>query len=229
MVLAMAVLLFQFPAVTMPANAPHGALRQAAAVSAPVSSTQPSARTLPAAPANTLDASATPPQHRTPDAAASEASNPSKASNRTAQPVQPPVETLAAPTSPLTDPLTDPLFSDSILLPPPAFRPPNELPVSHHRLWFALTTVEHSAAGYDAWSTRHALSHGRVEADPLMRPFAGSAAIYPAIQLIPFGLDFLGHRLQRSSGWTHHVWWLPQSLATVTFLFSGSYNVAHTN
>jgi hypothetical protein len=221
MVLAMAVLLFQFPVVTMPANAPHGAVRESAAVSAPAPSTQPSARTLASAPANAPDASAAPAQPRASSAAASEASNPINASNPTAQPVQPSVQALVA--------LTGPSFSDSILLPPPAFRPPNELPVSHRRLWLVLTTAEHSAAGYDAWSTRYALSNGRVEADPLMRPFAGSAAIYPAIQLIPFGLDFLGHRLQRSSGWTHHVWWLPQSLATVTFLFSGSYNVVHTN
>lgn len=221
MVLAMAVLLFQFPAVTMPANAPHGALRESAAVSATAPSTQPSARTSGSAPANTLHASAVPPQPRTSAAASSEASAPSEASNPTAQPVQPSVQALVA--------LTGPSLSESILLPPPAFRPPNELPVSHPRLWFALTTAEHSAAGYDAWSTRYALSHGRVEADPLMRPFAGSAAIYPAIQLIPFGLDFLGHRLERSSGWMHHIWWVPQSVATVTFLFSGSYNVAHTN
>jgi hypothetical protein len=206
------VLLFQFPAVTMPANAPHGALRESAAVSAPAPSTQPSPRTSAIAPTNALDDSAAPAQPRTSSIAASEASN---------QPVQPSVQALLA--------LTGPSFSESILLPPPAFRPPNELPVSHHRLWFALTTAEHSAAGYDAWSTRYALSNGRVEADPLMRPFAGSAAIYPAIQLIPFGLDFLAHRLERSSGWTHHVWWVPQSLATVTFLFSGSYNIVHTN
>lgn len=217
MVLAMVVLLLQFPAVTVPGNALHGALGESAAVSA----SAPSARPWATVPANALDASAAPPQPRTAGDPNSGASNRSNASNRIAQPVPPPAQPLA--------PLTGPSLSESILLPPPPFRPPNEVPVSHRRLWFALTTAEHSAAGYDAWSTRYALSNGRVEADPIMRPFAGSAAIYPAIQLIPFGLDYLGHRLQRSSGWTHHVWWVPQSLATVTFLFSGSYNVAHTN
>lgn len=120
-------------------------------------------------------------------------------------------------------------MSDSYLPPPAAFRPPYETPVEHRRVWFALTAAEHSAAAYDAWSTRYALSNGRVEADPLMRPFAGSNAIYPAIQVIPIGLDYLARRLQRSSGWARHIWWLPQSAATVTFLFSGSYNVIHTN
>lgn len=62
-----------------------------------------------------------------------------------------------------------------------------------------------------------------------MRPFAGSAAIYGAIQVIPIGLDYVAHRLQRSSGWTRHIWWVPQSVASATFLVSGSYNVAHTN
>ena len=124
--------------------------------------------------------------------------------------------------------LTGPSFSEAFL-PPPAFRPPFELPATHRRLWLFLSTAEHSAATYDAWSTRRALAAGRMEADPLMRPFAGSAALYPAMQLVPFGLDYLARRLQRSSGWAHRIWWVPQSAATVTFLFSGSYNVAHTN
>lgn len=114
-------------------------------------------------------------------------------------------------------------------LPPPAFRPPDEAPIIHKKSWILLSAVEHSSAGYDAWSTRYALSNGRVEADPLMRPFAGSAGIYGAIQAIPFGLDYVARRFQRSSGWTHHIWWAPQAIASATFLFSGSYNVTHTH
>lgn len=147
-----------------------------------------------------------------------------KDENASAEPIihssQPPIGSIA--------PLTGPSFSEAIL-PPPAFRPPFELPAAHRRLWLFLSTAEHSAATYDAWSTRRALAAGRVEADPLMRPFAGSAALYPAMQLVPIGLDYLARRLQRSSGWAHRIWWVPQSAATVTFLFSGSYNVAHTN
>lgn len=112
--------------------------------------------------------------------------------------------------------------------PPPAFRP-ETAPVSHpSRAWFVLMATEHGAAGFDAWSTRQAVSQGRVEADPLMRPFAHSGAIYGAIQVVPLGLDYFARRMQRSSGWTRHVWWVPQSLATATFLFSGSYNFSHT-
>ena len=120
-------------------------------------------------------------------------------------------------------------MSNMYLPPPPAFRPPGEAPITHHRLWFLLSAAEHSSAGFDAWSTRYALTHGRIEADPLMRPFANSSAIYGAIQAIPIGLDYVARRCQRSSGWARHVWWVPQSAATVTFLFSGSYNVIHTN
>lgn len=114
------------------------------------------------------------------------------------------------------------------LPPPPAFRPQTETLRRPSRSFFILMATEHSAAGFDAWSTRQAVSQGRIEADPLMRPFAHSSAIYGAIQVFPLGLDFVAHRMQRSSGWTRHVWWVPQSLATATFLFSGSYNFAHT-
>lgn len=117
----------------------------------------------------------------------------------------------------------------SLHLPPPAFRPPDEAPITHRKSWILLSAVEHSSAGFDAWSTRYALSNGRVEADPLMRPFASSDRIYGAIQAIPIGLDYVARRFQRSSGWTHHIWWAPQAIASATFLFSGSYNVAHTN
>lgn len=128
----------------------------------------------------------------------------------------------------LAEAVSQPMSSVS-LPPPPAFRPPNETPVTHRKLWILLSATEHSSAGFDAWSTRYALSHGRAEADPIMGPFAGSAAIYGAIQVIPIGLDYVAHKFQRSSGWTRHIWWAPQSAAAATFLFSGSYNVAHTN
>jgi hypothetical protein len=131
------------------------------------------------------------------------------------------------PVKPPTEPASAAL-SGAYVPPPPAFRPPDEVPVTHRKWWIVLSTAEHSSAGFDAWSTRYALSNGRIEADPIMRPFAGSPAIYGAIQVIPIGLDYVAHRFQRSSGWTRHIWWAPQSVAAATFLFSGSYNTAHT-
>lgn len=117
----------------------------------------------------------------------------------------------------------------NIYLPPlPAFRPKIEPTERTNRLWFTLSIAEHSSAAFDAWSTRRAVSEGRIEADPVMRPFAHSAAIYGAIQVVPFGLDYIANRMHRSTGWTRHVWWVPQSVATATYLFSGSYNVIHT-
>lgn len=132
------------------------------------------------------------------------------------------------PVEPLTEPDGKPM-SGVDRPPPPAFRPPDEAPVTHRKWWILLSATEHGSAGFDAWSTRYALSNGRVEADPIMRPFASSAAIYGAIQAIPIGLDYVAHRFQRSSGWTRHFWWAPQAVAAATFIGSGSYNVAHTN
>ena len=251
MVLAMAVLLFQFPAAVAPANAFNGPINSSTATpaTAPVNSNSRSLAATGTAFAGALPsegplglgqlpiafsaASTSNPKTYALAAAPDDASRPvaihpasTKADDApVAQPIihsfQPPVTSLGA--------LTGAPMSEVILPPPGGFRPPNELPVTHRGMWLALTTVEHSAATYDAWSTRRALAAGRIEADPLMRPFAGSAALYPVMQVVPFGLDYLAHRLQRSSGWAHRIWWVPQSAATVTFLFSGSYNVAHTN
>ena len=124
--------------------------------------------------------------------------------------------------------LAEESLSDIYLPAPPAFRPTIEPTERANRLWFTLSVAEHSSAAFDAWSTRRAISEGRAEADPMMRPFAHSAAIYGAIQVVPFGLDYVASRMHRSTGWTRHVWWVPQSVATATYLFSGSYNVIHT-
>jgi hypothetical protein len=196
MVLAAAILLFQFPTVAVAGNSPQRASEQFVAES-------PVAAPPGASHAASVSNKATP---TTDDG-----------SKSSPQPVQPMTE--FASTS----------MANWYVPPPPAFRPPDEAPVTHRRLWLVLSATEHGSATFDAWSTRNALSNGRSEADPLMRPFAGSPAIYGAIQVIPVGLDYLARRLQRSSGWTRHIWWAPQSAAAATFLFSGSYNVAHTN
>jgi hypothetical protein len=193
MVLAMAVLLFQFPAIGA-GSSPQRPPDQ------PVVETRTSL--------------------------ASAASDAGKAAVTPAVTLEDHSKSNLQPAQPLTQPAA--VSMSNVYLPPPAFRPPNEAPVMHRKWWIVLSATEHGSAGFDAWSTRYALSNGRVEADPIMRPFAGSSTIYGAIQVIPIGLDYVAHRFQRSSGWTHHIWWAPQSLAAATFLFSGSYNVAHT-
>jgi hypothetical protein len=94
------------------------------------------------------------------------------------------------------------------------------------RRWIALSAAQHAAAAFDAYTTRVAISRGAVEMDPLMRPFATSSAMYAAIQVAPVALDFAARRMQRSpNNFLRRTWWLPQSLSTGIFLFSGAHNL----
>jgi hypothetical protein len=96
--------------------------------------------------------------------------------------------------------------------------------------WIALAIVEHGAAGFDAYSTRQAVSHGAVEQDPLMRPFAGSPAIYVATQVGPVLFDLLARHMQRSEyPLVRRVWWVPQSLSAGVSIFSGVHNLNVAN
>jgi hypothetical protein len=113
----------------------------------------------------------------------------------------------------------------------PALNP--ELVASRERLeklrrrdWLALTVVEHSAATFDAWSTRWAISRGAYELDPLMRPFSGNASIYAAIQVGPLLLDYVSRRMMTSRhDWIRHTWWIPQVFSTTAFFVSGTHNL----
>jgi hypothetical protein len=94
------------------------------------------------------------------------------------------------------------------------------------RKWVALSLVQHGAAAFDAYSTRDAISHGAIEADPLMRPFVNSSAIYAAIQVMPVALDYTARRMQRSpNNFIRRIWWVPQSISTASFLFPGVHNL----
>lgn len=105
------------------------------------------------------------------------------------------------------------------------------LPETHpRRTWLVLSIAEHSAATFDAYSTRQAVSKGASEADPLMRPFANSPAIYGAIQICPLVLDYAARRMERSqNSFLRHTWWVPQTAATGIFLFSGVHNMNVAN
>jgi hypothetical protein len=93
------------------------------------------------------------------------------------------------------------------------------------RVWLLLGLAQHGAAFFDARTTREAMTHYR-ELDPLLRPFAHSAAIYPAMQIGPVGLDWLAARLATSRHhWLRRLWWLPQAAATAGFLWSGVHNL----
>jgi len=98
------------------------------------------------------------------------------------------------------------------------------------RQWIALAIIEHGAAGFDAYSTRQAVGHGAVEQDPLMRPFAGSPAIYLATQVGPVLFDLLARHMQRSEyPLVRRVWWMPQTLSAGISIFSGVHNLHVAN
>lgn len=98
------------------------------------------------------------------------------------------------------------------------------------KAWLILSIAEHSAATFDAYSTRMAVSKGATEADPMMRPFAHSPAIYGAIQVCPLVLDYAARRMERSQfSLLRKTWWVPQTAATGIFLFSGVHNVGVAN
>ena len=95
------------------------------------------------------------------------------------------------------------------------------------RIWMGLMVVEHGAAAVDAWSTRDAIRDGGRELNPLVRPFAHSPTLYPALQVMPLGLDYLSLRLMRSN---HHLlrkfWWAPQALSAAASLSCGMSNLS---
>jgi hypothetical protein len=94
------------------------------------------------------------------------------------------------------------------------------------RTWVILSLAQHGAAAFDAYSTRDAVSKGAVEQDPIMRPFANSPALYGAIQVGPVMLDILSRHMQRSqNSLVRHIWWLPQSVSTAGYIFSGVHNL----
>ena len=93
----------------------------------------------------------------------------------------------------------------------PAVIRPVESP-RQRKIWYALMVTGHSAAAFDAWSTRRAVSggYGR-ESDPVLRPFAHSGAMYAATQVSPTIMDYLGHRMMVSHhGLLRRFWWVPQ-------------------
>jgi hypothetical protein len=127
----------------------------------------------------------------------------------------------------LTDPQKQGLSTVRIPEPdsirPLPISPVNAIPSK--RQWLVLTVFQHSAAAFDAYTTRQAIGRGAVEEDPTMRPFAHSPALYAAIQAGPVLFDLLARRMQRSENpMFRRTWWLPQSIATAAFLSSGIHN-----
>jgi hypothetical protein len=98
--------------------------------------------------------------------------------------------------------------------------------LSRH-LWLTLSIAQFGAATFDAWSTRRVISSGQgQEQNPLLKPFAGNASLYAAIQVSPTVLDYVGRRMMKSQqGWARHARWLPQALGTAVSFASGVHNL----
>jgi hypothetical protein len=118
-------------------------------------------------------------------------------------------------------------FSNSPLK--PAMERPVPTP-RQQKLWYTFMAVGHSAAAFDAYSTRRAISGNYgTESNPLLRPFSHSNAIYAATQVSPAVMDYVGRRMMTSSHPTlRRFWWVPQ-VAGAGFSFSaGVHNYALT-
>ena len=106
-----------------------------------------------------------------------------------------------------------------------AFTRPRETS-AQRKEWYAMLVTSHAAAGFDAWSTRRAVALGYTEANPVLRPFANSNAIYVATQVSPVVMDYLGKRMMVSRhGWIRRMWWLPQAAGTGFSIGAGVHNV----
>ena len=108
----------------------------------------------------------------------------------------------------------------------PAFTRPRETS-RQRKMWYGLAIAGHSGAAFDAWSTRRAVSGGYgQEANPLLRPFVHSNAIYAATQVSPAVMDFLGKRMMVSQHrWVRKMWWLPQAAGASFSFAAGAHNV----
>jgi hypothetical protein len=116
--------------------------------------------------------------------------------------------------------------------PMPAFEPVKPAltrPVESSRqrkMWYALTVTSHGAAAFDAYSTRRAVAQGFTEANPFLRPFANSNAIYVATQVSPAVMDYLGKRMMVSQNkWIRRMWWLPQVAGSGFSIGAGVHNM----
>ena len=100
------------------------------------------------------------------------------------------------------------------------------------REWLALSIAAHGGAGFDAWTTRKVLSNvpGAQEMNPLLRPFAGNASMYAAVQVAPTILDYVSRRMMHSQyDVLRHTWWLPQAVSAVVSVASGVHNLGVYN
>jgi hypothetical protein len=106
------------------------------------------------------------------------------------------------------------------------------LPTPHQqKLWYTFIAAGHSAAVFDAYTTRRAISGNYgTEGNPLLRPFSHSNAIYAATQVSPAVMDYVGRRMMTSSHPVfRRVWWVPQVAGAGLSFSAGMHNHALTH
>jgi hypothetical protein len=136
----------------------------------------------------------------------------------------------ASPASVMPPPTAEPIVPGNVALDlrpgKPAFHPEG-VSQRQKKVWYALTFASSGAAGFDAWSTRRAISGGYgTESNPLLRPFAHSNALYAATEVSPLVLDYVGRKMMTSRHpLLRRMWWLPQTAGTGMSLFAGVHNV----
>jgi hypothetical protein len=103
---------------------------------------------------------------------------------------------------------------------------PRETP-RQRKIWYGLMAAGHGGAAFDAWSTHRAVSGGYgQEANPFLRPFANSNAIYGVTQVSPAFMDYLGKRMMVSQNpWIRKLWWVPQTAGASLSFVAGAHNV----
>jgi hypothetical protein len=104
-----------------------------------------------------------------------------------------------------------------------------DAPTEHEKKqWYALIAISSGAAVFDAWSTRRAISGGYgTEANPLLRPFAHSGAMYAAVQVSPLVMDLIGRKMMTSKyKLLRKFWWAPQMAGTDVSVSAGIHNVS---
>ena len=120
----------------------------------------------------------------------------------------------------------NPILATPAQPPAPLMLERPRMSAAQRRAWIGLAIAGHSAATFDAWSTRRAITHGAgEELNPTLKPFAHSGSLYVAVQASPALMDYLGRRMMTSRHrWVRRMWWVPQAAGTAVSLTAGVHN-----
>ncbi len=237
MLLAAAVLFFQFPVL----SASNLSISAKASEPAAVSRVADDATPVPSTEAGASSSAKAAAKFEVAFADANSSSMSFAPGRLVAEPITPLNSAVSADAAANADPSPAPAAAPAAIEPTPlisSYRPvygPPVIAVSDRwqkREWLALSIAAHGAAGFDAWTTRKVLSSvpNAQESNPLLRPFAGNASMYAAVQVAPTILDYLSRRMMNSRhDVLRNTWWLPQAVSAVVSVASGVHNLGVYN